>query len=374
MRKLMLRGAAAALFCSCAAGQDAAEILRKSAEAVRSLTSYDIELTQTYDNRTRETTSRSASRERLAASGNKSRREETGGRITVSDGESMWSYVPGRGEYIKQRFSGMQGTVLWAPYCARDAKMLREESVPIGERQVPSWVIELASPDPLAQANRMDGCQPGPATVWIDKSTLLPVKQSKDTSMNAPGQPLREITSTLAITKAAFNQPLADSLFRPDLPADAAEVKQLGFGTRSPLMGRSLPAIEGTDLRGNPVSPAAWKDKWLLLRFGDTSVSYDMSFCELLYRAFKGGKVAVLNVVTGRPADAGGQLARLGYTLPSMLAPDTMTPASMGFTGNTLRGIVLADSAGKVVYHTNDVMSSGTPDAIVKALMAAGVW
>jgi hypothetical protein len=139
-------------------------------------------------------------------------------------------------------------------------------------------------------------------------------------------------------------------------------------------MGRSLPAIEGTDLRGNPVSPAAWKDKWLLLRFGDTSVSYDMSFCELLYRAFKGGKVAVLNVVTGRPADAGGQLARLGYTLPSMLAPDTMTPASMGFTGNTLRGIVLADSAGKVVYHTNDVMSSGTPDAIVKALMAAGVW
>jgi hypothetical protein len=235
-------------------------------------------------------------------------------------------------------------------------------------------VIELESPQPLARAYQMDGCQPGPATVWIDKGTYLPLKNTKNSSMNYPGQEPREITSTLAITKGVFGQPLPDSLFRPDLPAGAAEVKQLGFGTRSPLMGKSLPAIEGTDLQGNPVSPAAWKDKWLLLRFGDISVSYETSFCELLYRAFKGGKVAVLNIVVGRPADASGQLARLGYTLPSMLAPDTMTPAAMGFTNQILHGVILADSAGMVVYHTNDVSSSGTPDAIVKALMAGGVW
>jgi hypothetical protein len=242
-------------------------------------------------------------------------------------------------------------------------------------------VIDLPSqpPEPLV----LQGHEyRGPATLWIDKATYLPVKRTSQQTLPAtglPGMGPREMTSTFAITKAAFDQPLPDSLFRPDLPAGAAEVKQLGFGgPRSPLMGKSLPAIEGTDLRGNPVSPAAWKDKWLVLRFGDVSPTYELTFCELLHRAFKGGKVAVLNIVTGHTADPRGQLARLDYTLPAMLPPETMTPAAMGFTGNSplsvTSGIILVDDAGKVVYHTNEISSSGTPDAIVKALMAAGVW
>jgi hypothetical protein len=100
-----------------------------------------------------------------------------------------------------------------------------------------------------------------------------------------------------------------------------------------------------------------------------------MWFFELLFRAFKDRNMTVLNiVVTPRPADARGQLARYEYTLPSMLVPDAMTPASMGFTNKDLHGVILVDNAGKVVYHTNDVMSSRMPDDIVKALMKAGQW
>jgi outer membrane lipoprotein-sorting protein len=378
MRKLLLCGAAAAFFCSGAAAQDAAEILRKSSEALRSLTNWDVELTTFYDTRLRGAASRSQTSERFVRSGNRFRVEETNGRLTVSDGNASWTYTPGGGEYLKHMSPGIQTPLIWVPYSSWNAKVTGEESVPIGGRQTPCWVIDLPSqpPQPLVLQGHESR---GPATLWIDKATYLPVKRTSNQTLQVPGQESREATTTFAITKAAFDQPLPESLFRPDLPAGAVEVKQLGFGgLRSPLMGRTLPVIEGTDLQGNPVSSAAWKDKWLVVRFGEIAPTYEMSFCELLYRAFKGGKVAVLNIVTGRQADARAQLARLGYTLPSMLPPETMTAAAMGFTGKSplsgTSGIILADSAGKVVYHTNEIFSSGTPDAIVKALMEAGVW
>jgi outer membrane lipoprotein-sorting protein len=370
MQKLMLYGAAVALVCSCAAAQDVGEILFKSREAVRSLASYDIEVTHIFETQAQPGAGRSESRERLAVSGKKSRREQPNGLVSIGDGEFIWAYTSGRGEYMKGPFSNsIQGTELWSSYSASGAKVIKEESVPIGERQVPCWVIDLPR-QPTRPAHEFQG----PATLWIDKSTYLPVKRTSDQTIDVAGSS-RVTTTTLAITKATYGQPLPESLFKPELPADAAQVDRLGFGTRSPLMGKSLPRIEGTDLRGNPISPTTWKDKWLLLRFGDINIQEEMWFCELLYRAFKDRNVTVLNiVVAARPAEASGQLVRYGYTLPSMLAPDTMTPASMGFTGKLLRGIVLVDNAGKIVYHTNDVMSSATPNNIVKALMNAGAW
>ena len=373
MRKLMLCGAAAAFFCFCSAAQDAPEILKKSAAALRSLTSYDITMTEIQDWRSPSDTSHRERRERWALSGKKSREEQPGAPITISDGEFTWQYYPGRSEYTKRPYMRRSTPPVWLYFAARNARVAGEESVPAGGRQVPCWVVEVGSQPAASAAN---GSHAGPTIVWIDKATYLPLKRTVAFATNLPGQESMASSITLAITTETLDQPPPDSLFQPDLPTGAVEVDQLsvpGSFPRSPLIGRSLPAINGTDLRGNPVSSAAWKDKFVVLHIGDI-YNEVLPFCELLYRAFNDRNVAVVNLVTGHPADATGQLARLGYTFPSMMALDTMTSVAMGFTTGSLEGIIIADKTGKVVYHSNGLIINASMPAVLKALREAGVW
>jgi hypothetical protein len=97
----------------------------------------------------------------------------------------------------------------------------------------------------------------------------------------------------------------------------------------------------------------------------------------MVHRALHDKGVVVLYYVTGTPEEAKANAAKLGYTLPIVTGPTSVTPESLGFTNtnNYARGTIVADASGKVVYHSNGLSSSNAIElAVVKALQDAGVW
>jgi outer membrane lipoprotein-sorting protein len=209
----------ALLSCSNALAQNAGEILSRSDAVQRKLAMWDVEVMTIHN--APWTTDHMETSERFVRLGDKSRTEGRNSATSISDGTFTWTYFPGNSEYLKHP-SAIRVPVLWVPYSSHNARVLREESLTIGEQQFPCWVIDLPSQP------RDPHLKTGPATVWIDKSTYLPLKQTSFVTATYPGRrELTEVTVTHAITKISFEQP-ADSLFQPELPADAVEVKQLG--------------------------------------------------------------------------------------------------------------------------------------------------
>ena len=74
------------------------------------------------------------------------------------------------------------------------------------------------------------------------------------------------------------------------------------------------------------------------------------------------------------PEAAREQAAKLGYALPIVAGPTSVTPQSLGFTNNQAMGMIVADASGKVIYNSNGASCNEEQIAVVKALRDAGIW
>jgi hypothetical protein len=84
--------------------------------------------------------------------------------------------------------------------------------------------------------------------------------------------------------------------------------------------------------------------------------------------------VIVWDVISGRTSGVEGEIQRLGYTMPMLVASPSTTAAALGFGNGVLIGVVVLDRSGKVVYHSNGTTGTSLRQDVVAASRAAGVW
>lgn len=367
---------AAVLWPACAAAQDAMQILQKVQAAYGTLKTCDVESVQRRE--TRGAGRQSASeihRHVWMAPGGKWRQQVDPGLVAVSDGSTVWRYNPQNREYTREP-GRPDANPLGNQRILRQvasARVVREENLPVGGVPIACYVIEatLATPEqPPA------GVTMAPIEFWIDKARDLILQQRTRTTDNRPGSDTETSVSTMMVTKAAVNQPVPDSVFEFQPPAGAVEVARFSNGPLSPLLGKSPPDFELKDTAGNSITPASLKGKLAILWFSPRADDTEGPFMEMLQRSFRDRGVAVVHVV-GRPVgDLGAQMSRLGYSMPTAVAPRSMTAESMGFAPmglSSLDGVIVLDRSGKVIYSGGPGPNEIQP-RIAGALRANGIW
>jgi len=360
------------LSCHLTIAQDAAEILKKAEETYRDLRTYDVVLVNTTEHTYPGSGvgSQSDDSERLAKAPGMKYRFEQNGHLSISDGEHTWQYNPAGNDYTMQAGgSAAQSIINIRTDGVKSARVLREEPVNLQSGPVPCYVVEVLYQLP---SSARPGTEAQPATYWVDKDRYLVLKVRYPLSIGAS-----ELILIRTVTKAVINQPLPDSLFQFTPPPGAVQVDRLG-NRSSPLLGKSLPDFGLRNLAGKEIKPASLHGKLLILNIDrEWSEAIAAPFLEMVHRALHDKGVVVLYYVTGTPEEAKANAAKLGYTLPIVTGPTSVTPESLGFTNtnNYARGTIVADASGKVVYHSNGLSSSNAIElAVVKALQDAGVW
>ena len=361
------------LSCNLLIAQDAAEILKKVEETYKNLSTYDVVQVRTTESKISgsDLVDRTDQSERIArAPGSKSRLEQSGGVVTISDGEHTWQYEQRNNTYTILSSAGLGHSIITINiHNIKSARVLREEPINLQSGPVPCYVVEVVY-RPTSDAP--PGTEVPPATFWVDKDRYLVLKMH---NTNSVGSIYSEIIITQTITKAVINQPLPDSLFQFTPPSGAVQVERLG-SRPSPLLGKSLPDFGLRDRAGKEITTASLHGRVVILNIDrDWSEATALPFLEIVHRALHDKGVEVLYYVTGTPEEARAKATKLGYTLPIVEGPASATPESLGFSNNYARGIIVADASGKVVYHSNGGASYNTIElAVVKALQDAGVW
>jgi outer membrane lipoprotein-sorting protein/peroxiredoxin len=358
------------LSCNLLIAQDAAEILKKVEETYKNLRSYDFVEVMAGDSAPADSglsmhNDRSI---RVArAPGRKSRFEQVGGLVEISDGEHTWQYAQQTNTYTMR--AGASDGIHIISINTRDiksARVLREEPVNLQSAPSPCYVVEVSYQPP---SNARPGTEAQSTTYWVDKDRYLVLKTSMTTGRGSFANIFTE-----TITKVVINQPLPDSLFQFTPPPGATQVEQLGR-VPSPLLGKSLPDFGLRDPAGKEITTAGLHGKLVILNIERTwSEAIATPFLEMVHRAFRDKGVVVLYYVTGTPEEAREEATKLGYTLPIVTCPASVTPESLGFTDNYVRATIVADASGKVVYHSNGAGNIQVETAVVKALRDAGVW
>ena len=127
-------------------------------------------------------------------------------------------------------------------------------------------------------------------------------------------------------------------------------------------------------MQGNPFSTKSLSGHVAVIQFGRFYSDADTSFVELLHRALQPKGVIVWEVITGRTSGLQGEVQRLGYTMPMLVASSSTTAAALGFGNGLLMGVLVLDRSGKVVYHSNGMTGTSLQQDVVAALRDAGVW
>ncbi len=357
---------AAALWTPAGRAQTATEILQKVAAAYRGGAPLDIEWVEGFEHQSQALTSATQSHIRMVQSGTKARLEQ-GGMLYVSDGVHDWQYSSAFHEYAQTK-DGMNNRFVQYLRIADQAqkvRLLREESLTLQGAGVPCYVIDLE------RTNRL----PTPEeTYWIDKSRYLVLKSSSSTlpaAADVPGGTTRRVMQVSRVTTGAA---IPDSLFEFTPPAGAKLVDRINSTPQSPLLGKPFPEFEWTDLQGNPFSTKSLSGHVAVIQIGRFYSGADTSFVELLHRALAPKDVIVWEVIKGRTSGLQGEVQRLGYTMPLLVASSSTTAAALGFGNGLLMGVLVLDRSGKVVYHSNGMTGTSLQQDVVAALRDAGVW
>src|SRR3989442_1214956 len=169
--------------------------------------------------------------------------------LTVSDGETTWNYMPRIHEYT--RVTGAPAGSLTSDATASDvsalhnpvvqyerladrsaaAKILREDRIEVGGRNVDCVVVELAS-----ASENTPGVETLPRMLWIDKFHYLVLRDEETFKIRRPYTPLTEKMQTTVFGVATVNEPVPDSLFRFVPPDEAREVAELSLRSANKLV------------------------------------------------------------------------------------------------------------------------------------------
>jgi len=208
-------------------------ILRRAAEAYKSLKSESVEATVVTEMKTFRTETPIAG---WIARPGKLRFEVTNSMIgsqTISDGRSTWKYVPSFGQYTRTPAfpnifpvpEGSADILIGAHIMDRlhSAKLLRREKLTVDGKPVDCDVIEAAyTPE------RPNPGPPRTKTFWVDIRRKLILKASSLVRMDSSeaAGPL-EMAQSISVNSIKLNTRMPDSLFVFIPPEGAREVSEL---------------------------------------------------------------------------------------------------------------------------------------------------
>ena len=195
------------------------DILKKVESTYASLTQWDFEATVTS---TLEPGGQSTHPQRTAGKGSSLRRLEMGdahsGKILiVADGKNMWTYQAQPNQYTRkaqppepdEKFSYFDIFLLMYRFGAADetnARLLREESIDVGNTKADCYVIQFQSPDRPRFVS----------TWWVDKRRFLVLRDDQE------GGPAPLVRSRTIWIKTQVDG-VPDDLFRFTPPPGAKE-------------------------------------------------------------------------------------------------------------------------------------------------------
>ncbi len=323
--------------------------------------------------------------------------------LTVSDGETTWNYMPRIHEYT--RVAGAPAGALGTD-AARDsdlsavhnplgqyerlaerttaAKILREDRIEVGGRNVDCFVVELASAPENAP-----GVEALPRLLWIDKVRYLVLRDNQTFKIRRPYTPLAEKTQTTVLGLATVNEPVPDSLFKFVPPDGAREVAELslrsankivlggGSGLRShvstssavlngssaaeergsEVMGQSAAANEAadftlSDLEGSEVQLRRLRGKVVLLDFWASwcgPCRRELPLIEKLHREYRRNGLVVVGINDERPDVARAFVSGNGYTFPTL--SDSRHETYRTYRVTAIPTVYFIDKNGRVAAH-----------------------
>ena len=251
---------------------DALNLLRNVAETYRSMTTFRAEgntVTEmngpAMQNKMEETMTLT-----LGSQG-KMRMESKGamGMLMVSDGQTMWNYMPQFNKYAKfsmsemaskyagtsvpkagagaaQGFEGFGFSGVASQYSnvaanVKEAKVLRSETLHANGTDVPCWVVSVEYEGPGAEAIPQEAGGVPPmkvdsrtSTLWIDQAHYLVYQEISNAKMTLPGTSSpTETKHTVTFKDIAVDEPVADDAFVFTPPEGATEMDLSSFMPQS---------------------------------------------------------------------------------------------------------------------------------------------
>jgi thiol-disulfide isomerase/thioredoxin len=288
------------------------------------------------------------------------------GSLTVSDGESTWTYRPSTKLYTKIAAAQTQeGTaaslavldVLGFFADAKSAKTVREETLTVDGTAYDCWVLTNTVKIP-AQAAMGGQLSDGVMTSWVDKKSFVEIKEEIAYTVKVPpaagAAPVDYESKIIQLTRGLrVDQPVPASVFVFTPPADATEQAPQVAGARTNLTGKDAPAFRGVSLDGKVYTLESLKGRPVLLDFWASwcgPCKKSMPILEKLHEHYKGKGLVVLGIdVNEKRETVENFLKTSPMPYPVIMGDEGGIPAAYGVTAFPTFVMIGAD--GKIVSH-----------------------
>lgn len=338
-------------------------ILRESREAFSSIPALQMRATLTIQMQTDEFDQTINSHVVIATQQPNKFRFESGGpagATVISDGSTVWTYLPVLHRYTKLTGAPSLETALQTvaifrslPFL-RDAtahvRLLGEEDVAIEGAKRPCNVIEAEYAGSAAQSASKEK-----AKLWIDKSTHLVLKaELSQFQAKAPFTSGKANVSTIFVADAVtVGEPVSQALFEFTPPKDAKEVDDLfrpPGEKKSDLVGQEAPDFSLSDLTGHEVHLSKLRGKTVLLDFWTTWCApcrAEMPDLEKIHQQSK--DTVVLGINIGEDVDTVGKFVSENHiSFPIILGENERIVQD--YHVHAYPTVVVVDQEGKVRF------------------------
>ena len=276
--------------------------------------------------------------------------------VLVSDGSTVWQYMPERGAYTTEdatklpegalegvALGFLQQYILLAD-AADDAYIVDSEVIPLGEREVDTSVLEVSYKTEVAPPE-MHGVV---KRIWVDTSSHLIVREQF--TMHHPTSDGGSVRAdrVLNLTLANIGEAVDEGLFTFVPPPDAVEVEDNG----SPLVGTEAPDFTLSDDSGKEVSLSDLRGSVVLLDFWATwcgPCRQVMPALQRLHEEYGEDGLLVYGVNSEEVTLVDEFLTQNGYTFPTLRDPRNV--ASMLYRVEGIPTTVLVGRDGVVIEH-----------------------
>ncbi|MBT5712566.1 redoxin domain-containing protein, partial [Candidatus Poribacteria bacterium] len=254
--------------------------------------------------------------------------------VLVSDGETLWQYLPESKEYTRQATadlpSGAAETVVLgftAQYmgiadAVQSAHIVDHETVDFGGREIDTIVVELT----YAEGETPPELEGVVKRVWIDSASHLVIRE--EFTMHHPTSDGGSVQSdsVLSLVRADMADAVGDELFSFAPPDGATEVEPGPSGEPGPadLTGQEASDFTLKDGDGAEVTLSALRGNVVLLDFWATwcgPCRVVMPTLQKLHEEYADRGLLVYGVNNEEPTLVREFLTENGYTFPTLRDP-----------------------------------------------------